>query len=161
MKRSLLIAAATTAILAGCSSTSDEQASTAPVNADPRFSDCNLPTLEERGPVRPSLFVVGTFPEGQWIHTDNHKMGYKGDGIYQAVSEEKAGNVSLQFATMGWNPQYTASGMEMTVGQVKKLKRAGFAKNTQVSLPKDGKYVWTIQLSPDKKPLLTMVTECK
>ncbi|WP_025740670.1 hypothetical protein [Salinivibrio socompensis] len=160
MKRSLLIAAVTTAMLAGCS-TSDEHANKALVKADPRFSDCNLPTLEERGPVRPSLFVVGSFPDGQWIHTENHNMGYKGDGIYQAVSEEKAGNVSLQFATMSWNPQYTASGMEMTVGKVKELKRAGFAKNTQVRLPIDGKYVWTIQLSPDKKPLLTMVTKCE
>ncbi|OOF10328.1 MULTISPECIES: glycosidase [unclassified Salinivibrio] len=160
MKRSLLILAITTAVLAGCS-TSDEHASTTLVKADPRFSDCNLPTIEERGPVRPSLFVVGSFPNEQWIHTENHMMGYKGDGIYQAVSDEKAGNVSLQFATMSWNPQYTAAGMEMVVGQVKELKRAGFAKNTQVSLPTDGKYVWTIQLSPDKAPLLTMVAQCK
>ncbi|OOF02333.1 glycosidase [Salinivibrio sp. MA607] len=160
MKRSLIIAAMATVIMAGCSA-SDEHTNKTLVKADPRFSECNLPTIGERGPVRPSLFVVGSFPDGQWIHTENHMMGYKGDGIYQAVSEEKAGNVSLQFATMSWNPQYTAAGMEMTAGQVKALKRAGFAKNTQVNLPTDGKYVWTIQLSADKKPLLAMVSKCK
>ncbi|EMQ2876514.1 glycosidase [Vibrio navarrensis] len=162
MKHTLLIAATATALLAGCASTTTEQAQPAATNADARFSNCSLPTLEDdRGPIRPSLFVVGTFPEGQWIHLDNHKMGYKGDGIYQVVVDEKAGNVSLQFATMSWTPQFTAAGMEMTVGQVKELKRGGFAKNTVVNLPKDGKYVWTIQIAADKKPLLAMVTECQ
>lgn len=161
MKHTLLIAATATALLAGCASTT-EQSQPAATNADARFSDCNLPTLEDdRGPIKPSLFVVGTFPEGQWIHLDTHKMGYKGDGIYQVVSDEQAGNVSLQFATMSWTPQFTAAGMSMTVGQVNELKRGGFAKNTVVSLPKDGKYLWTIQLAPDKAPLFAMVSECK
>ncbi len=162
MKRTFLIAAVTATVLAGCASTSPEQAAPELTNVDARFSDCRLPTLEsDRGPIKPSLFVVGTFPDGQWIHMDNRKMGYKGDGIYQVVSEEKAGNVSLQFATMSWTPQFTVSGMEMAVGQLKELKRGGFAKNTVVHLPKDAKYLWTIQLSPDKKPQWAMVTKCQ
>ncbi|MBT2916649.1 glycosidase, partial [Vibrio anguillarum] len=72
-----------------------------------------------------------------------------------------AGNVSLQFATMSWNPQYTAAGLTLTVGQVKELKRAGFAKNTVVMLPKDGQYVWTVQIADDKTPRLVMISECK
>ncbi|EPP0980995.1 glycosidase [Vibrio cholerae] len=161
MKHILLIAATATALLAGCASTT-EQTAPAATNADARFTDCTLPTLaDDRGPIRPSLFVVGTFPEGQWIHLDNHKMGYKGDGIYQVVVDEKAGNVSLQFATMSWTPQFTASGMAMTVGQLNELKRGGFAKNTVVNIPKDGKYVWTIQIAADKTPLLAMISECQ
>ncbi|WP_217534479.1 glycosidase [Vibrio cholerae] len=161
MKHTLLIAATATALLAGCASTI-EQTAPAATNVDARFTDCTLPTLaDDRGPIRPSLFVVGTFPEGQWIHLDNHKMGYKGDGIYQVVVDEKAGNVSLQFATMSWTPQFTASGMAMTVGQLNELKRGGFAKNTVVNIPKDGKYVWTIQIAADKTPLLAMISECQ
>ncbi|HHY0362032.1 TPA: glycosidase [Vibrio cholerae] len=161
MKHTLLIAATATALLAGCASTT-EQTAPAATNVDARFTDCALPTLaDDRGPIRPSLFVVGTFPEGQWIHLDNHKMGYKGDGLYQVVVDEKAGNVSLQFATMSWTPQFTASGMEMTVGQLKELKRGGFAKNTVVNIPKDGKYVWSIQIAADKTPLLAMISECQ
>ncbi|HGS4995192.1 TPA: glycosidase [Vibrio cholerae] len=161
MKHALLIAATATALLAGCASTT-EQTAPAATNADARFTDCTLPTLaDDRGPIRPSLFVVGTFPEGQWIHLDNHKMGYKGDGIYQVVVDEKAGNVSLQFATMSWTPQFTASGMAMTVGQLNELKRGGFAKNTVVNIPKDGKYVWTIQIAADKTPLLAMISKCQ
>lgn len=161
MKHTLLIAAIATALLAGCASTT-EQTAPAATNVDARFTDCTLPTLaDDRGPIRPSLFVVGTFPEGQWIHLDNHKMGYKGDGIYQVVVDEKAGNVSLQFATMSWTPQFTASGMAMTVGQLNELKRGGFAKNTVVNIPKDGKYVWTIQIAADKTPLLAMISECQ
>ncbi|EOX3339840.1 glycosidase [Vibrio cholerae] len=161
MKHTLLIAATATALLAGCASTT-EQTAPAATNIDARFTDCTLPTLaDDRGPIRPSLFVVGTFPEGQWIHLDNHKMGYKGDGIYQVVVDEKAGNVSLQFATMSWTPQFTASGMAMTVGQLNELKRGGFAKNTVVNIPKDGKYVWTIQIAADKTLLLAMISECQ
>ncbi|ENQ4671749.1 glycosidase [Vibrio cholerae] len=161
MKHTLLIAAIATALLAGCASTA-EQTAPAATNVDARFTDCTLPTLaDDRGPIRPSLFVVGTFPEGQWIHLDNHKMGYKGDGLYQVVVDEKAGNVSLQFATMSWTPQFTASGMAMTVGQLNELKRGGFAKNTVVNIPKDGKYVWTIQIAADKTPLLAMISECQ
>ncbi|ENM3888710.1 glycosidase [Vibrio cholerae] len=161
MKHTLLIAATATALLAGCASTT-EQTAPAATNVDARFTDCTLPTLaNDRGPIRPSLFVVGTFPEGQWIHLDNHKMGYKGDGLYQVVVDEKAGNVSLQFATMSWTPQFTASGMAMTLGQLNELKRGGFAKNTVVNIPKDGKYVWTIQIAADKTPLLAMISECQ
>ncbi|EIY4766486.1 glycosidase [Vibrio cholerae] len=161
MKHTLLIAATATALLAGCASTT-EQTAPAATNVDARFTDCTLPTLaDDRGPIRPSLFVVGTFPEGQWIHLDSHKMGYKGDGLYQVVVDEKAGNVSLQFATMSWTPQFTASGMAMTVGQLNELKRGGFAKNTVVNIPKDGKYVWTIQIAADKTPLLAMISECQ
>lgn len=63
MKHTLLIAATATALLAGCASTT-EQTAPAATNVDARFTDCTLPTLaDDRGPIRPSLFVVGTFPE--------------------------------------------------------------------------------------------------
>lgn len=159
MKRTLILTALLSATLMGCASTSEE-ATTAQIASGP-FADCNLPTVEERGPIRPSLYVVGTFPEGQWMHNENHQMAHKGDGIYQVVSQETAGNVSLQFATMSWNPQYTASGMEMTVGYEKQLKRGGFAKNTVVNIPEDGKYLWSIEISKDKKPVRALVMKCQ
>lgn len=159
MKSKLLFSALASLFMFGCASTSDSPTS-AELASGP-MANCNLPTLEERGPVRPSLYVVGTFADGQWIHMENRKMGYKGDGIYQVVSEEKKGNVSLQFATMGWNPQYTAAGLSMKVGYEKALKRGGFAKNTVVNIPHEGKYLWSIKLAEDKKPVLALVAECK
>jgi len=158
MKRTLILTALLSTALMGCASTSEE-ATTAQAATGP-FADCNLPAVEERGPIRPSLYVVGTFAEGQWMHTENHQMKHKGNGIYQVVSEEKAGNVSLQFATMSWNPQFTASGMEMTVGYEKALKRGGFAKNTVVNIPEDGKYLWSVEISKDKKPVRALVIKC-
>ncbi len=130
-------------------------------SADNPFYNCALPSVDERGPIRPSLYVVGTFPEGQWIQQENRKMLYKGNGIYQLVIDENAGNLSVQFATMSWNPQFTAAGLELTVGQVKDLKRAGFAKNTAVTLPVAGRYVWTVKIAEDKKPLQVAVAQCK
>lgn len=161
MKSTLFASALLAVLLSGCTSTGDEPTQSA-INADPRMMNCDITaTIKDRGPVRPSLFVVGTFPDSQWIHSMKRKMGHKGDGLYQVVTQEKAGNVSLQFATMGWNPQYTASGKSLTVDQVKQLKKGGFAKDTVIRLPADGKYLWSIQLTQDKKPVSAMVYQCK
>lgn len=160
MKHTLLLSALFASALIGCASTSDTPAVKQALATGP-FADCNLVNVEEHGPIRPSLFVVGTFPDGQWMHTDNHQMTYKGEGIYQVVSEEKAGNVSIQFTTMSWNPQFTAAGMKMIVGYEKELKRGGFAKNTTVNLPVNGKYLWSIEISKDKKPVRALVKACK
>lgn len=160
MKTQLLVTALTASLLAGCAATSTPSTPAAPV--DTRFTRCDLPTVtDDRGPIRPSLYVVGTFPESQWIHNARHKMSYKGDGIYQVVSEEKAGNISLQFATMSWNPQFTVGGLKLPAGEVRELKRGGFAKDTIASLPEDGRYVWTVQFSADKQPQHAMVARCQ
>ncbi|CAM4275555.1 glycosidase [Vibrio neonatus] len=159
MKRKLILTAMISTALLGCASTTEDTTAPQITSAGP-FSDCNVASVDDRGPIRPSLYVLGTFPEGQWLHTEEHQMSHKGDGIYQVVSEEKAGNVSVQFATMSWNPQFTAAGLEMTVGEVKELKRGGFAKNTLINLPEDGKYLWSIQIASDKKPVKALVKKC-
>lgn len=159
MKTKLIFSALVSLIMAGCASTSGSGSEA--VLASGPMADCNLESLEERGPVRPSLYVVGTFPDGQWIHMESRKMSYKGEGIYQVVSQEKEGFVNLQFATMGWNPQYTAAGLEMEVGFEKALKRGGFAKNTKVKLPEAGQYLWSIKIAEDKKPVAALVSQCK
>lgn len=158
MKTHLFTTTVLACLLTGCASTP----SAPELEADNRLTSCSLPTMKnDRGPIRTSLYVVGTFAKSQWIHNDEHKMSYKGDGIYQVISEEKAGNISLQFATMSWNPQFTVSGLSLPANEVKKLKRGGFAKNTVASLPEDGRYVWSVQFSTDKKPLYAVVAKCK
>lgn len=158
MIRKLFLSALLTTTLIGCASTAEE--TTSPVAVTGAMASCNALTLEERGPIRPSLFVIGTFPDGQWLHLENRQLDYKGDGIYQVVTEEKKGAVNLQFATMSWNPQFTTAGLNMTVGYEKQLKRGGFKKNTKVSIPDDGKYVWSVQFSNDKKPMKASISKC-
>ncbi|MFA0521373.1 glycosidase, partial [Vibrio sp. 10N.222.55.E8] len=53
------------ALATGCSSTSENTSQVAPTNTDSQLAKCDMPTVEDRGPIRPSLFVVGTFDEGQ------------------------------------------------------------------------------------------------
>lgn len=158
MIRKLCLSALLTTTLIGCASTTQETTVVAVTGA---MASCDAPTLTERGPIRPSLFVIGTFPSGQWLHTENHQLGYKGDGIYQVVSQEKKGAVNLQFATMSWNPQFTTAGLSMTVGYETKLKRGGFKKDARVTIPEDGKYVWSVKFSDDKKPLKASISKCK
>ncbi len=43
----------------------------------------------------------------------------------------------------------------------KELKRGGFAKNTTVNIPEDGKYLWSIEINKDKKPVRALIKACK
>ena len=159
MDAKLLLPVLLSSILAGCASTQEDLTNIQPTGSGP-LANCELPALNERGPVRHSLYVSGTFSDGQWMHQPHRKMSYKGDGIYQVIMDNKPGPVSFQFATMSWNPQYTASGIKMTVGQEKTLNRGGFMKDTRVTIPSEGKYVWSIKVSDDTDPLITMISKC-
>ncbi|EFP7663060.1 glycosidase, partial [Shigella dysenteriae] len=108
MKNKLLIAAVLTGLLSGCvDGNSPSGSQEGVVKADPRYSECNLPDVNERGPIAAGLYISGTLPEGYWLMKPERKMHYKGDGIYQLIYSEKAGAVTMQFATMNWNPQFT------------------------------------------------------
>ncbi|USD67060.1 glycosidase [Vibrio sp. SCSIO 43136] len=167
MKYKLIASTLFAALVTGCASTDDsateavvaEPVAAAP--ADARFSDCTIADSTKEGPVSAKLYVVGSFPDADWQHKDSRVMSYKGDGIYQAVIEEKAGNVSLQFAASSWAPQFTAGGKKLMVGQENTLRTGGYGADTKVAIPQDGKYVWSIQLSEDKKPLKAMIALCK
>lgn len=160
MKIKLITALFASAILAGCANTSDSNE--AMVVATGPMVDCNLPTVEnDRGPIRPTLYVVGTFYEGQWMHIPSRAMAYKGDGIYQAVVNETAGTKNLQFATISWKPQFTAAGRTMNIGEEKELKKGGFQKDTVVNIAQDGQYVWSIKISEDKQPISAVIAQCK
>lgn len=158
MIRKLFISTLLSTTLFGCASTAQDTSQlTAATGA---MASCDAPTLEDRGPIRPSLFVIGTFPDGQWMHMESRQFGYKGDGIYQVVTQEKKGIVKLQFASMSWNPQFTAAGYSMTIGYEKQLKRGGFKKDAKVSIPEDGKYVWSVQFTQGKEPIKASITKC-
>lgn len=159
MRYTLIIPAILSSLLIGCVNGNSQNSAT--VKADPRYSNCALPDVPEKGPIPPGLYISGTFPEGQWLMLDSRKMHYKGDGIYQLVSDEKAGAVTMQFATMSWSPQFTVTGLELPLNQAKTLKKGGMDKNTRVEFPVDGKYVWTIHIAPDKKAIAAMVSQCK
>lgn len=104
MKNKLLIAAVLTGLLSGCvDGNSPSGSQEGVVKADPRCSECNLPDVNERGPIAAGLYISGTLPEGYWLMKPERKMHYKGDGIYQLIYSEKAGAVTMQFATMNWN----------------------------------------------------------
>lgn len=124
------------------------------------LSDCSLPDSGDAGPITRSLYVVGSFPDAAWLHVPGRKMTYKGNGIYQAVVMEVAGKVTMQFATINWNPQFTASGLSMPVGAETKFQRGGFEKDTSVAIPEAGSYVWSIQVDDNKKAVKGLVAKC-
>jgi len=126
------------------------------------LTDCNLPTVDgDAGPVKKSLYVVGTFPGANWMHVPARKMSYKGKGVYQLVIDEKAGPVVMQYATLNWSPQYTAKGLSMEMGKEVSLMPGSMAKDTAVTLPNDGKYVWSIEVDENKKGIRAVVAPCK
>ena len=161
MKIKLSMAVLAALVMTGCNSTPDTTTA-AVAEKNSVLAKCDLPTVEgDRGPIRHSMYVIGTFPEGQWMHMEHRKMSYKGDGIYQAIIDEKAATVDMQFATIGWKPQYTVSGRNITVGQEIELKKGGFMKDSKVKLEQDGKYVWAIQVKEDRSPVRAVVSKCE
>ncbi|WP_261884308.1 glycosidase [Vibrio pelagius] len=158
MKTKILTALCAATLFAGCASTTEE---TAVTQATGPMVDCSLPTVEgDRGPIKPTLYVVGTFEQAEWMHVPDRAFTYKGDGIYQLVREEKAGTVNLQVATMNWKPQFTAGGRDLNVGEMKDLKRGGFMKDTIVDIAQDGKYVWSVKFAEDKSPESIVIAQC-
>ncbi|MGL6314177.1 glycosidase [Vibrio sp. WXL103] len=158
MKTKIITTLCAATLFSGCASTTEEAAV---VQATGPMVDCNLPTVEaDRGPIRPTLFAVGTFEQAEWMHVPDRAMAYKGDGIYQLVREEKAGTKNLQIATMNWKPQFSAAGRSLAVGELKELKNGGFMKDTVVDLPQDGKYVWAVKFAEDKSPESIVVALC-
>ncbi|WP_140434902.1 hypothetical protein [Escherichia coli] len=64
MKNKLLIAAVLTGLLSGCvDGNSPSGSQEGVVKADPRYSECNLPDVNERGPIAAGRYISGTLPE--------------------------------------------------------------------------------------------------
>ena len=124
------------------------------------MAQCDNPVVESAGPIEKTLYVVGDFVDAGWKHKPNRAYNYVGDNTYQAVVEEKAGAFRMQYASADWKPQFTADGLELTPGKVATLKYGGYGKDTAVTLPEAGKYVWSLKFSDSGNPEQLMVSKC-
>lgn len=125
------------------------------------MAQCDNPTVEEKGPRAETLYVVGDFADSGWQHKPQRAYQYKGSNVYQAVVDEKAGAYRMQYASKDWSPQFTAEGLELKVGQEAKLAYGGYGKDTAVTIPQDGRYVWSLKFSDDGRPREIMVSKCQ
>ncbi|MGL6259267.1 glycosidase [Vibrio sp. WXL210] len=158
MKMKFITALCSVALFTGCASTSGDESLT--VTTGPMV-DCNLPTVEgDRGPIRPTMFVVGTFNDGYWVHSPERAMEYKGDGLYQLVRNEQADAISFQFASMNWKPQFSAAGNRMHVGQMSDMGQGGYAKDSTIRINEEGRYVWSLTVNEDGSPKNAVVAKC-
>lgn len=160
MKFKALVTATLAFALVGCAANpANNNALSSPASTSP-LANCNLPDAAENGPIRPPMYVTGTFSDGQWMHQEHRRMSYKGDGIYQVIMENEAGPVNFQFASMGWKPQFTVSGRELNPGQEAKLIRGGFMKDANTTFAEPGRYVWSFQVDAKAKPQLAVISLC-
>ncbi|MDR9828142.1 glycosidase [Vibrio sp. FNV 38] len=146
-------------LLIGCQSTSEKETVAINFNNFDMMSNCALPNVNEAGPINETLFVVGTFSD--WKHIPEREYNYKGDNLYQVVTNETAGNYKMQFATSNWSPQFTADERTMVVGKERALKFGGYGKDTQVELLESGQYVWSMKFDETGKPFSVMVAKCQ
>lgn len=124
------------------------------------MAQCDNPTVSDAGPMSETLYVVGDFTDSGWKHKDHRQYAYKGNGVYQAVIEEQAGAYRMQYAAKDWTPQFTADGLTLKAGEEGTLKRGGYGKDTAVTLPESGKYVWSLKFSVTGEPETVMVSKC-
>lgn len=145
-------------VLAGCAGGGAKEGVS--LTADGFMGACDNPTVTEGAPYEDVIYVVGDFSDSKWKHKEHRAFSYKGNNTYQVVVDEKVGIKKLQFAAMDWSPQFTAVG-QLDVGVEGKLKFGGFAKDTKVSIPQDGKYVWSIAFDAQGDPAKAMISLCK
>ncbi|WEM45656.1 alpha-amylase family glycosyl hydrolase (plasmid) [Photobacterium sp. DA100] len=124
------------------------------------MAQCDNPAVGSAGPVGKTLYVVGDFVDAGWKHKPNRAYSYVGNNTYQAVVDEKAGAFRMQYASKDWSPQFTADGLELSPGKIATLKRGGYGKDTAVTLPEAGKYVWSLSFSDSGEPEQLMVSKC-
>ncbi|PSW20174.1 glycosidase [Photobacterium sanctipauli] len=124
------------------------------------MAQCDNPTVNEAGPINETLYVVGDFADAGWSHKSHRAYEYKGDNTYQVVVEEKAGSYRMQYASKDWSPQFTADGLELKPGATGMLKAGGYGKDTAVTLPEAGSYVWSLKFTDAGYPEQLMVSKC-
>ncbi len=124
------------------------------------MAQCNNPTVEEKGPIKKRLYVVGDFADSGWVHVDSRQFQYKGDGIYQVVVNEKAGSYRMQYAAKNWHPQFTATSLSLKLGEVDALKNGGYGTDTAVTIKSEGNIVWSLKFDEQGEPLQVMASRC-
>ncbi|MGR5420931.1 glycosidase [Vibrio sp. PNB22_4_1] len=160
---------ATVSILSACSSTSPANTTQDEVNNVTKFmsphidvmTNCALPDSVESGPLSKDIFVVGSFPSADWKHTAERKLIYKGNNIYQVVTEEMPGNYKMQYAAEQWKPQFTAKGKQLSVEQLNELTYGGYGTDTALEIKESGQYLWSLEFKDDGSPYAIMVSKCK
>lgn len=122
---------------------------------------CNNPTINESGPINKPLYIRGTFHYPAWRAVNKRAFKYKGNNTYQVVVDEKSGRYEMQYASKDWSLQFTTHDLALVPAFENKLTKGDYEKNTRVTLPKSGKYVWSLQFSMAGIPQKIMVSLCK
>lgn len=124
------------------------------------LAQCDNPTVKEAGPAKDTLFVVGSFPDSNWMHKPARAFQYKGNGVYQTVTDERKGSYRFQYATASWSPQYTAADLSQKPGQAAAGKNGGYGTDTSVMIPEAGRYVWSLTFKDSGEIDQVMVSRC-
>lgn len=124
------------------------------------MAQCDNPTLDEKGPIKKHLYVVGDFADSGWVHVDSRQFEYKGDGVYQVVVDEKPGSYRMQYAAKNWHPQFTATSLSLKLGEADSLKNGGYGTDTAVTIKSEGNIVWSLQFDEQGEPLKVMASRC-
>ncbi len=172
MKKAILNTVYTLAavsILSACSSTSSESSAQEEVNSGAAFTsmnvemmmNCSLADSSDSGPLSKAIFVVGSFPNADWKHVDERQFTYKGNNIYQVVTDEVTGSYKMQYAAALWSPQFTAKGKNLMVGELNELTYGGYGTDTSVEIKEPGKYLWSLEFKDTGEPYSIMVSKCQ
>lgn len=94
-------------------------------------------------------------------HTAERKLTYKGNNVYQVITDEVSGNYKMQYAAEQWKPQFTATGKKLSVGKLNELTYGGYGTDTKLEIKEPGQYLWSLEFKDDGSPYLIMVNKCQ
>ncbi|ELP5729441.1 glycosidase [Vibrio vulnificus] len=124
------------------------------------MAQCDNPSINESGPLKQTLYLVGDFSDSGWQHQAHRQFDYKGRGVYQIVTTEKPGSYRMQYAANTWEPQFTATEQSLMLGQESELSYGGYGKDTTITIMDEGLYVWSLQFDEQGMPLKMMASKC-
>ncbi len=105
------------------------------------------------------VYVRGSF--NNWAALPETQFINNGDGSYTTRFEMTAGNYIYKIATEDWAVEYSDDSTTTVIGQVQPLPRSvGGSGNTEIHVPEDGCYSWTITVVDDSSvpaPLLDLL----
>lgn len=138
--------------------------SDSPVGSGP-LATCDLPDVEEAGPLGSTIYVRGSYVGGDGFGAtpSDRSFSYKGDDLYQVVvSESSATNYAFKFADSEWTYEFAVAGSaDVILGAEQSMAVAsGPGTESSIDIPEAGDYVFSFQVNQALDGGTMMVSQC-
>lgn len=138
---------------------------TVAAKVDHPMASCDLPTVNELGPIGKAIWIRGSYKGGNNFlgMPAKRKFSYKGNNIYQVIVDEPTATAfNFKFASADWSSEYAVSGSApIEIGTIQSMSRAaGPGTESSIAIPEAGRYVYSFVTTDLGVPASIYVGQC-